>query len=167
MLPAVRETVVVERRKERGRDFLSKPPRSWCYFSPYALDSACDVLLKPRVPLIVRRLVSQPVLPQLLCPTLLDYTVELDILFFSCYCLLKKRSISVSISDLACCSCSSWPWRHLIHSAGQRNAHMLCVTQCSIDHFELLMCNAFLSWPQKCLRSHITVFHYLHVEIVP
>lgn len=32
MLPAVCETVVVERRAERERDFLSKPPRSWSYF---------------------------------------------------------------------------------------------------------------------------------------
>lgn len=31
------------------RDFLSKSPRSWCYF--YASDSTCDVLLKPHVPL--------------------------------------------------------------------------------------------------------------------
>lgn len=65
MLPAVCETVVVERRKERKREIsYQRPPEADDIFSPYALDSTCDVLVKPHVSLIVRQLISKPILLQ-------------------------------------------------------------------------------------------------------
>lgn len=74
-LPAVCETVVVERRKERER-FLIKAPQKLMLFFAICIWIVPVMCCWSLVSLwIARWLVSQPILLQWLCPALLDYTV--------------------------------------------------------------------------------------------